>query len=176
MALGVGSTSRLLDSNEEKCNIQHLERVCRNSLQKSKDGPRSKYCPYVMALKDAENKLVAFECKLESLREEAPFLQSEHQWEIFNKIRKEGNKNKERALLTILKKEYDRKKTGSISACFGKTASNTISWFNNTSRKQNADIIQGEKDTLNVCTKGIGKRNTSGNASPFAQGDLLDDL
>ena len=37
-------------------------------------------------------------------------------------------------------------------------------------------LYKGEEDTLRVCKNGIVKKNTSGNASLFAQGDLLEEL
>ena len=79
-----------------------------------------------MTLKDAENKLVACEPELDKLQEEAPFLQFGQLREILDKARRQGIKNKAKAILAILRKEHDRKKNRRIKAGFGKPASNPV--------------------------------------------------
>ena len=111
----------------KKCNIQNLERACRNNLQKSKSDPKSGYCPHTMTLESAGNKVAACLKELDRLRKEAPFLRTEHLRDMLNKARQEGNKNKEKALITMLRKEYNRKQDGRIRSGFGKPASNPVS-------------------------------------------------
>ena len=43
----------------KKCNVQNLERACRNNLHKSKLDPKTNYCPHAMTLESASNKVVA---------------------------------------------------------------------------------------------------------------------
>ena len=96
---------------------------------------------------------------------------------MLNKARKDGNKNKEKALIAMLRKEYNRKQDGRIRSGFGKPSSNPVSCVT-TSLPGSMDqvVYRGEEDTVRVCKTGIIKRNTAGNTSLFSQGDLLDEL
>ena len=130
-----------------------------------------------MTLESAGNKVAACLKELDRLRKEVPFLRTEYLQDMLNKARREGNKNKEKALITMLRKEYSRKQDGRIRSGFGKPASNPVSCVT-TSPPGSADqvVYKGEEDTVRVCKAGIVKRNTAGNMSPFIQGDLLDNL
>ena len=161
----------------KKCNIFNLERACRNNLQNHKNEPKSKYCPWVMTLKEAEKKAAACERELNNLREEAPFLQIDHLRDMLDKAQKRGDKNKEKSLITMLWKEYDRKQNGRLRSGFGKPVSNPVSCVTLTSPEEKDQVVHSDKaDTETVCSQNIVERNTAGNASPFTQGDLLETL
>ena len=98
-----------------------------------------------MALESASNKVAACLKELDRLRKEALFLRTEHLQDMLNKARREGNKNKEKALITMLRKEYNRKQDGRIRSGFGKQASNPVSCVT-TSPPGNADqvVYRGE--------------------------------
>ena len=77
----------------------------------------------------------------------------------------------------MLRKEYDRKQNGRIRAGCGKLISNPVSCISTTPPGSDSQTLyKGQKDTERVCSRGLVKRNTAGNASPFAQGNLLDEL
>ena len=97
-----------------KCNIENLERACRNNLQKHKNDPKSNYCPWKMSLEDAEAKAASCKQEMELLREEAPTMRTNHLRTRINQAREKGDKNKEKGLLTMLRKEHDRKQDGRL--------------------------------------------------------------
>lgn len=65
-----------------------------------------------MSLEDTENKVAACEKESKDLREDTLFLRTEHLQEMLDKARKKGDKNKEKALLTMLRKEHGRRQNG----------------------------------------------------------------
>ena len=93
----------------KKCNILNLKRACQNNLQKSKTDPKSRYCPHKMTIEEAGNKVAACVRELDKLCKEAPFLRTKYLRDMLDKAMKQGNKNKEKALPTILRKEYNRR-------------------------------------------------------------------
>ena len=130
----------------KKCNILNLERACRNNLKKSKGDLKSKYCPRVMSLEEAERKAAACEQELDNLKDEAPFLRTEHLQDMLDKAWKKGNENKEKALLIMLRKEYDRKQNGQLRSAFGKPVSNSASCVALTPpRRRSTGDIQRQK-------------------------------
>ena len=48
--------------------------------------------------------------------DETPFLRTEHLQDMLNRARDKGHKNKEKILLIILRKVYDRKKKSNLEA------------------------------------------------------------
>ena len=80
-----------------------------------------------MTIEEVDNKVVACMQELDKLRKEAPFLQTEHLRNMLDKARKEGNKDKEKALLIMLRKEYNRRQDGRNRSGFGKPASYPVS-------------------------------------------------
>ena len=77
----------------------------------------------------------------------------------------------------MLRKEYNQRQDGRIRSGFGKPVSNPVSCVTTTPPGCDTQIMhRGKEDTVRVCKSGIVKRNTAGNASPFTQGDLLEEL
>ena len=130
-----------------------------------------------MSLESAERKAIACEKELSDLREEAPFLQIEHIRNMIDLARKKGDKIREKALINMLGKEYDRTQNSRLRGAFGKPISNPVSRVSPPARDGELQVVyEGKVDTEKFCSDSIVKRNTAGNASPFAQGDLLDAL
>ena len=65
--------------------------------------------------------------ELVNLKDKAPFPRTAHLQDMLNKAQKQGDKNKEKALLIILRREYDRKQNGRLRSGFGKPVSNPFS-------------------------------------------------
>ena len=77
----------------------------------------------------------------------------------------------------MLRKEYNRRQDGRLRSGFGKPTSNPVSCVTTTPPGCGTQVTRrGKEDTVEVCKSGIVRRNTAGNASPFAQGDLLEEL
>ena len=94
---------------------------------KNKSDPKSRYCLHAMTIEQAGNKVAACIKELDRIRKGAPFLQTEHLHDMLSKARKEGSKDKEKALLAMLRKEYSRRQDGRLRSGFGKPASNPVS-------------------------------------------------
>ena len=96
-------------------------------------------------------KLAACVRELHKLHKDTPFLRTEHLRYMVNKARKQGNKDKEKTLLTMLRKEYNSRQDGCIRAGFGKPASNPVSCVSTTSPESETQILyKGEEDTVRV--------------------------
>ena len=139
--------------------------------------PRSKYCPWVMTLEQALQNITACEKELDTLVKNAPFMRTKHIRDRLDVARKKHNKRKEKALLTMLRKEYDRKQNRRLRSGFGKQISHPVSRVSLTPPEdEEQDLYTGKEDTERVCSQNIVKRNTAGNSSPFANGLLLEAL
>ena len=57
-----------------------------------------------MTIEEAGNKVAACMQELDKLRKQVPFLRTNHLRDMLNKAREQGNKDKEKALLTMLRK------------------------------------------------------------------------
>jgi len=93
----------------KKCNVRNLERACRNNLRDNKNDPRSKHCPWTMSLEEALQNAAACEKELDKLKKEAPSMRTEHIQRMLVKARRRKDKRKEKALLSMLRKEFDKK-------------------------------------------------------------------
>ena len=62
----------------QKCNIRNIERACCNNLKKNGNDPKSKYCLHTVSLEEAERKVASCNQELMNLKDEAPYLRTEH--------------------------------------------------------------------------------------------------